>query len=414
MTATADRAGGDVKFDGLKARALLDLWAFLVAHPTRPELAANEAAFKTLLTAVAASQPKIDETATLDKLAVQIPQGQVAIDSAKFGVSAAGGATGAFGEHFEASGLTLPPTLIPAAYSGFAPTALMFGFRASGLDVAGAAAEAIADLHLAGDGPPISGDDAAKARAKLIGPAGIVIDIEPSHVVAPLIDISFEGRIVYKGAKPTGAMTVRMKNFDKTMAALKTLGPEVEKKAAPMLAMAKGLAKTDGDVAAMGRRNRRRRRDEGQRPAARQGAAIRRRARRVAQRFKRRGQRGVGAQRDADDEVPAGEREAENAHRRIVAARRLGGLDLLEHVGDVERLGHHAGAGGRPFPPMIFDAEVVAGERRVGQEAERQHDEAKPGEAVRVALAPPARSAPPAARRRRTRMRSVRHSSHGR
>ena len=93
MTATADRAGGDVKFDGLKARALLDLWAFLVAHPTRPELAANEAAFKTLLTAVAASQPKIDETATLDKLAVQIPQGQVAIDSAKFGVSAAGGPT---------------------------------------------------------------------------------------------------------------------------------------------------------------------------------------------------------------------------------------------------------------------------------------------------------------------------------
>ena len=88
---------------------------------------------------------------------------------------------------------------------------MVFGFRASGLDVAGAAAEAIADLHLAGDGPPISGDDAAKARAKLIGPAGIVIDIEPSHVVAPLIDLSFEGRIVYKGAKPTGAMTVRMR-----------------------------------------------------------------------------------------------------------------------------------------------------------------------------------------------------------
>ena len=247
VTATADRAGGEVKFDGLKARALLDLWAFVVAHPTRADLAANEAAFKTLLTTVVASQPKIDETATLDKLAVQIPQGQVAIDSAKLGVSAAGGGSGAFGEHFEASGLTLPPTLIPAAYSGFAPTAVTFGFRASGLDVAGAATEAIADLHLAGDGPPISGDDAAKARAKLISSAGIVIDIEPSHVVAPLIDLSFEGRIVYKGAKPTGAMTVRMKNFDKTMAALKTLGPEVEKKAAPVLVMAKGLAKTDGD-----------------------------------------------------------------------------------------------------------------------------------------------------------------------
>ena len=36
-----------------------------------------------------------------------------------------------------------------------------------------------------------------------------------------------------------------MRNFDKTQAALKSLGPEVEKKVAPALAMAKGLAKTD-------------------------------------------------------------------------------------------------------------------------------------------------------------------------
>ena len=57
----------------------------------------------------------------------------------------------------------------------------------------------------------------------------------------------------------------------------------------------------------------------------------------------------------------------------------LGGLDLLEHVGDVDRLGHRAGAGGRTFPEMIFDAGVVAGQRDVGEEAERQDDEAEPG-----------------------------------
>ena len=237
----------DVKLDGLKTHPLLDLWAFLVAHPTRPELAANEAAFKSLLAAALASQAKIEETASVDKIAAQIPQGQVTIDSAKFGASGALGPTGAFGEHFEANGLTLPADLIPAPFGGFAPTAFAIGFRASGFDVASASAEMIADLHLAGDGPAIAPDDAAKIRAKLIGPDGIVIDIEPSHIVAPLLDISFEGHIVYKGAKPTGKLTVHMRNFDKTQAALKTLGPEVEKKAAPMLAMAKGLAKTDGD-----------------------------------------------------------------------------------------------------------------------------------------------------------------------
>jgi hypothetical protein len=248
------QVSADVKLDGLKTRPLLDLWGFLVAHPSRAELAANEAAFKALLAAALASPVKIDESATFDKITAQIPQGQVTIDSTKFGASGASGSAGAFGERFEANGLTLPASLIPAPFVGFAPTSFAIGFRASGFDVAAAGAEAIADLRLAGDGPVISPDDGAKIRAKLIGPngivvdpAGIVVDIEPSHIVAPLFDISFDGQIVYKGAKPTGKLTVHMRDFDKTQAALKTLGPEVEKKIAPALAMARGLAKADGD-----------------------------------------------------------------------------------------------------------------------------------------------------------------------
>jgi len=171
----------------------------------------------------------------------------VTIDSAKFGASGASGSAGAFGERFAADGLTLPANLIPAPFGGFAPTVFAIGFRASGFDIASASAELVADLHLAGDGPAIAPDDAAKIRAKLIGPDGVVVDIEPSHIVAPLLDVSFEGHIVYKGAKPTGKLIVRMRNFDKTLAAIKTLGPDVERKVAPMLAMAKGFAKTDGD-----------------------------------------------------------------------------------------------------------------------------------------------------------------------
>ena len=49
VAAKTDQFSADIKLDGLKTHPLLDLWAFLVAHPTRPELAANEAAFKTLL-----------------------------------------------------------------------------------------------------------------------------------------------------------------------------------------------------------------------------------------------------------------------------------------------------------------------------------------------------------------------------
>ena len=42
-------------------------------------------------------------------------------------------------------------------------------------------------------------------------------------------------------------MTIRMRNFDMTMAAVRGLGPDIERKALPGLAMAKGLAKTEND-----------------------------------------------------------------------------------------------------------------------------------------------------------------------
>ena len=49
--------------------------------------------------------------------------------------------------------------------------------------------------------------------------------------------------------KTAGAVTVRMRDFDKTMNAVKGLGPEMATKSLPMVAMAKGLAKTESDGA---------------------------------------------------------------------------------------------------------------------------------------------------------------------
>jgi hypothetical protein len=69
-------------------------------------------------------------------------------------------------------------------------------------------------------------------------------------LVAPQINIAFQGRIQYRmGGKPTGSITIHMRDFDKTVSALKVLGPDAEQKYVPVMAMAKGLAKTDSDGA---------------------------------------------------------------------------------------------------------------------------------------------------------------------
>ena len=69
--------------------------------------------------------------------------------------------------------------------------------------------------------------------------------IAPSHVVAPAIDADVQGEVRYAVGKPSGAVTVRMRNFDKTMSAIQGLGPAEAGKALPLVAMAKGLAKTE-------------------------------------------------------------------------------------------------------------------------------------------------------------------------
>ena len=244
----------DFKLDGVKPHPLLDLWAFLVAHPSRPELAADEAAFKTLLTAALPAQSVFAEDFAVQKLSVQTPQGTFALDGAKVGVSvAAAGAASRFEQHYAATGLALPPGLVPAPYRDFVPTSFDLGFKVAGFDLTAAGTEAIADMHLAGDGSPVSAEDEAKISAKLLGAGPLVIDIASSHIRAPQLDVGFEGQIRYSdvlgAGKATGTIAFRARNFEQTTAtALKVAaGPEGEKKLIPVIAMVKGLAKTDPD-----------------------------------------------------------------------------------------------------------------------------------------------------------------------
>jgi hypothetical protein len=237
-----------VTLEGAKPRPLLALWAFLVAHPSRSELAADEPAFKALLMAALAAQTVVGEDIGTQKLSVVTPQGAFLFDEAKFGIGlAAAGAASRFRQHYAVTGLTLPPGLVPAPYQDFVPTSFDVGFKISGFDLTAAGAEAVTDMHLAGDAPLISNEDKPKISAKLLSAGPVIIDIAPSHIRAPQLDLSFEGQIRYLDNKATGKITLHARNFDQTTAALKAFGPETERQLVPVVAMAKGLAKVEPD-----------------------------------------------------------------------------------------------------------------------------------------------------------------------
>jgi hypothetical protein len=248
FTVQSDMADVGIAFGGLKVRPALDLWAFLVAHPTRAALAADEAALKTLATAVLASQVSLREEGATSKVTVQAKPGVFGFEGIKGAIAfAAAGPASQFEEHVAVAKLALPEGLVPPMYHDLVPNAFDIAVKVSGFDPNAAGAEAIADMHLAGDAPPISKDDNAKVMAKLIGGGPVVVEIPPSHIVAPRLDLAFEGKIIYNKGKPTGTITLHMRNFDSTVSAMKSLGPEAEKQMMPALTMAKGLAKNDPD-----------------------------------------------------------------------------------------------------------------------------------------------------------------------
>jgi hypothetical protein len=244
-------AVAEIGLDGAPLRKGLDLWAFAVAHPTRAELAANEPAFKDLLRGVLPASLKLAEKVEMRNLTVKAPQGPFTIANAKFAIAGAWlpGPKDSIEYRISMDGFSLPPGLVPPPMQALAPTAFDFDIKASGFDLSAGAEEAINDLHMAGDGPVISDADRPQVLAKLKGTGPIVVELLPSHIVAPQIDLTLEGQARIEGVRPSGVLKVHARNFDKTVEALKALGPLASPQMLGGLAMAKTLAKTESDGA---------------------------------------------------------------------------------------------------------------------------------------------------------------------
>lgn len=227
---------------------ILDAWRFFAARPTRADYARDFAPLKSVVDALVADRFALEEDVKISSLDVMSEIGPVKIEGASLGLSAANaGAESGFSERFAATSIKLPDGLAPPAYAPVIPTAFDFGFKASGFDWPAAAQEWFANAHLEGEKPPLDKAGQDKVMAKLIGGKPVVVDILPSHVTAPSLNIAFEGKVTIDAGKPSGAITIRVKDFDKTAKAVQGLGPQAEQQLVPVIAMAKGLGKPDPD-----------------------------------------------------------------------------------------------------------------------------------------------------------------------
>jgi hypothetical protein len=244
----AEKALISLGVDGFKSRKAFDLWGLLAAHPVRADLASHEAELKGLLKDLAAPGLKLDEGVEAQKTVITASLGAIALGNFKYRLGAANaGPQSAIDLSLSADGLSLPVGLLPPNASALTPNKIDISAKLKGIDITAAANEWISDLSLQGDGPVLSDDNAAKVEAAFISSGPVQIEFAPSHLVAPAVDADFAGLIRLDHNKPTAAITIHARGFDKTMAAVKDLGPDIAGRAMPGLALAKGLAKSESD-----------------------------------------------------------------------------------------------------------------------------------------------------------------------
>jgi hypothetical protein len=244
----AEKALINLGVDGFKSRKAFDLWGLVAANPARADLAAHEAELKGLLKELATPGLKLDEGIEAQKTVVTASVGAIALADVKYELGAANaGPQSAINFSVSADGLSLPVGLLPPNAGALTPSKIDIAATLKGIDFAAAANEWISDLSLQGEGPVLSDDNAEKVEAAFLSAGPVQIEFAPSHVAAPAVDADFMGSIRLDKAKPTGAITIHARGFDKTMAAVKDLGPDIAGKAMPGLALAKGLAKSESD-----------------------------------------------------------------------------------------------------------------------------------------------------------------------
>jgi hypothetical protein len=248
VSGRADKALIGIAVDGFKSRKAFDLGSLVAAYPVRADLAQHEGELKGLLKELAAPGLKFTEGVEAQKGVVNASIGAIALANFKYALSAANlGPQSAISLNVSADGLSLPAGLVPPAAGALTPSRIDVAATFKGLDFAAGANEAIAALKLQGDGPLISDEDADKVEAALLSAGPVRIEFAPSHIVAPAIDADFAGVVRYENGKASAAMTIHMRDFDKMMAAVSALGPDIMGKAMPVLALAKGLGKSEGD-----------------------------------------------------------------------------------------------------------------------------------------------------------------------
>ncbi len=237
----------DIGLDRFRTRQALDLWAFLVAHPSHDSLVASQDELKALLRAGLPYADGVREASSLAGLAVTTPIGIVSAKALSGDLDLSGLAgTGKATVAFSLADLVVPPGQLPSWSAGLVPKGLDLHIAIDGFHPAEGLAATVDDVDLKKD--VIITPDQKAAIGHLFWPGAGTVTLAPSRLTTAVLDLRMEGQAAL-GPKPAGRVTVTGTGLDKEIAALQAQAatdPGAGQILGPLV-LAKNLSKPNPD-----------------------------------------------------------------------------------------------------------------------------------------------------------------------
>lgn len=235
--------GSGVVLDGIYKTV-----AWVVAHPDDASKDAAKDELKGILTAALPVWGNLTIEGSVAKISADTMVGPVGLDEVTFTMDLNGAVPdGKFREAISASGLTLPPGIVPDWAAPILPQKVSIDVQASGFDAAAGIAAALDALDQTGMADQTALDAAVQ---KAFFPAGtFVLSINPSAITGDGYELTYQGDATMDVAKETGSgkALVTLTGADKLQAAIQNAPDDMKMQAMMGFGMAQGMAKQEGD-----------------------------------------------------------------------------------------------------------------------------------------------------------------------
>lgn len=201
--------------DGARNRALLNLWAWFVVHPSADAVKSAQDELRPLLRAALPIFDRMDISGDAKKVSASFPAGRFAIDNSALGFDLNGpGAPGSLTVKLSANGIDLSVDAMASWVRSLVPRDIAMEVNVSGYDLAKAMETIVANVDL-GATPPLKPEVEASLRGDVLPSGTVLVRAVGVRLASDLYEVSMDGQIkAGPGVKPTGSMVMRAKGLE--------------------------------------------------------------------------------------------------------------------------------------------------------------------------------------------------------